>query len=840
MNSHKLSQQLPSDARAAVGNLIGSFLGGENELTDSDPGAATCTAAASASADTTTCTTSSSSSNGEMSATCTGQPAKSSSNDSSNEEASNVDNDRLIIRSWTPSTSHLLTATTSSGISSVSASPPPYFDVLDHVLGSSLPPQILQEVQALRKDGIISDFKPARTAMEVKSDNLVALLGGFATMDDGIDESSDATAAAATTTTTTAATDNSKVRGDRSVFIPRSLHRPSQNVNYDRFVKRCPGLLRLISSIEQTAVQHLAPAIQIDTEMTSVQIASYPGDGISGYPRHCDRGDKCAKEPMVESAVSKDAEDQGGNATRSSSKRIVTAVYYLTPADWDADLDGGALRVYAPGPPPLPSNDDGELASHRISSYHYDAVPYSDRLVVFRSDLIEHEVMPSLRRDRIAITVWLYGRSTATDGGGGAVGSRDSFGVITPMKAEESSKSSVRATPRNPPPPLPISEALAKPNETASRIFVSIPSYRDPETNRTISSLFETARYPERVYVGVVWQIDTSSENVDAACFRYDLPKPWSTTNVRELKLDYRQATGPCLARALAQNLHRDEEYILQIDSHMRFRANWDVYLLAQLAKCPNKSILTAYPPAYVLDADGEAEFVNNETRGTILAPWKFSDGMLRQKGRLLSSSGTSQPELEDGINDNVPCPLYAAGFNFSSSSVIKDCPYDATLHHLFFGEEMSMAVRLFTHGYDFFAPPQCVCYHKWTRDHRPTIQGDTRSTEDETSKDKRDDSMAQQQRRRSLDVVFNQLRGNSHSLGSIRTASEFASRVGVDFHDSIIHPGAEDCGLPSDAFAPYLFLGEAGSNADTEDLTGGNNDNIVHLVSSFLSAGGR
>ena len=285
--------------------------------------------------------------------------------------------------------------------------------------------------------------------------------------------------------------------------------------------------------------------------MTSVQIASYPGDGISGYPRHCDRGDRCAKEPME--SISKEAKDHGGNA--SASKRIVTAVYYLTPADWDADLDGGALRVYAPGPP-LPSNDDGEEAADIRSSYYYDAVPYSDRLVVFRSDLIEHEVIPSLRRDRIAITVWLYGRSTVTDGGGGggAEHSRDSGGAITAMKEEGSSKRSVRATPRNPPPPLPISEALTKQNETAPCIFVSIPSYRDPETNRTIHFSVETARYPERVYVGVVWQIDTSSENADAACFRYDLPKPWSTTNVRELKLDYRQATGPCLARAMAQN----------------------------------------------------------------------------------------------------------------------------------------------------------------------------------------------------------------------------------------------------------------------------------------------
>ena len=237
MNSHG-SLQLPSDARAAVGTLIGSFLGGDTDGTESDPGAAA------ASADT-TCT--SSNDNDEMLAT--GQPVKASANDISNVDDAPelLDNDRLIIRSWTPSTSHLLTATTSSA-SSVSSASPPYFDVLDHVLGSSLPSQILQEVQALSKDGIISDLKPARTAMEVKSENLAALLGSFA-MDDGDGSPAGSTAAAssalvaasdATAAATTAATD-SNVRGDKSAFIPRSLHRPSQNVNYGRFAKRCPG-----------------------------------------------------------------------------------------------------------------------------------------------------------------------------------------------------------------------------------------------------------------------------------------------------------------------------------------------------------------------------------------------------------------------------------------------------------------------------------------------------------------------------------------------------------------------------------------------------------------------
>jgi hypothetical protein len=31
------------------------------------------------------------------------------------------------------------------------------------------------------------------------------------------------------------------------------------------------------------------------------------------------------------------------------------------------------------------------------------------------------------------------------------------------------------------------------------------------------------------------------------------------------------------------------------------------------------------------------------------------------------------------------------------------------------------MAVRLWTHGFDFFAPCQSVVYHLWSRAHRPT-----------------------------------------------------------------------------------------------------------------------
>ncbi len=69
---------------------------------------------------------------------------------------------------------------------------------------------------------------------------------------------------------------------------------------------------------------------------------------------------------------------------------------------------------------------------------------------------------------------------------------------------------------------------------------------------------------------------------------------------------------------------------------------------------------------------------------------------MLRQKSvtqELVSTSSSSAAPAP------VRCGLWAAGFSFSRSDVMLACPYDPRLSHLFFGEESSMAARLFTHG---------------------------------------------------------------------------------------------------------------------------------------------
>ncbi|MFN3786141.1 MAG: 2OG-Fe(II) oxygenase [Thiothrix sp.] len=78
---------------------------------------------------------------------------------------------------------------------------------------------------------------------------------------------------------------------------------------------------------------------------------------------------------------------------RGTSARIITAILYLN-ADWRPD-DGGQLRLYTQGDQP--------------DSY-IDILPYGGRLVVFRSELFWHEVLPA-RRERLSLTGWLRTRS---------------------------------------------------------------------------------------------------------------------------------------------------------------------------------------------------------------------------------------------------------------------------------------------------------------------------------------------------------------------------------------------------------------------------------------------
>ncbi len=228
------------------------------------------------------------------------------------------------------------------------------------------------------------------------------------------------------------------------------------------------------------------------------------------------------------------------------------------------------------------------------------------------------------------------------------------------------------------------------------RIFVSIASYRDSETPWTLQDLFAKARYPQRIYAGVLWQV--APEDPPEWC---RIPEAWAS-QVRGLQVDAASSMGACWARSRIQReLWQDEEYHLQIDSHSRFAPGWDETVLQVLAECPaHKPVLTTHPIRYEPPDQLSADLL------PILTAGRFNDaGILMPKAKGLPKSFVPAKPL--------PSAFIGAGFVFASSQIIRDVPYDPYLY--FHGEEVSMGVRLWTHGYDLFCPNRVILYHDYT-----------------------------------------------------------------------------------------------------------------------------
>ena len=124
-------------------------------------------------------------------------------------------------------------------------------------------------------------------------------------------------------------------------------------------------------------------------------------------------------------------------------------------------------------------------------------------------------------------------------------------------------------------------------------IYVAIASYRDPEISPTIADMYENATYPDNIRVGVCLQRDKEKEpecGVISARMH----------QISVVELPYRASKGANWARGQALRMRQGEEYVLIIDSHMRFEKRWDEILLDMLERCPSeKPALSARLPNY-------------------------------------------------------------------------------------------------------------------------------------------------------------------------------------------------------------------------------------------------
>ncbi len=221
-------------------------------------------------------------------------------------------------------------------------------------------------------------------------------------------------------------------------------------------------------------------------------------------------------------------------------------------------------------------------------------------------------------------------------------------------------------------------------------IFVQIASYRDCELVPTLIDLYQKAKYPKRIFSGICQQYgpgEIASPNI----------KQISPQQLRWISCTHKESKGVCWARKQAQSLYQDEDYVLSIDSHMRFVANWDEILISELRKCKaNKPIISNHPPAYT-----PPDIIEQNAKLTILrATPATENGDIRLRGEPLDTPPKSP----------LPGAFAAPGFWFAKGSIIEEIPYDPYLY--FEQEEMCFSARLYTHGWQIFHPSKIAAYH--------------------------------------------------------------------------------------------------------------------------------
>lgn len=235
-------------------------------------------------------------------------------------------------------------------------------------------------------------------------------------------------------------------------------------------------------------------------------------------------------------------------------------------------------------------------------------------------------------------------------------------------------------------------------------IFVQIPCYRDPEFLSTINDIYNKAKRPENIFVGITLQYDMSSKE-ECKIFECKLPME---KQIRIKKIDYRENDGICWSKSITQKLYQNEKYTLMTDPHIIFKQNWDEDLV-RAAKTDNFAIITQSIPSFSVSDSGAREIVSNEflfctTRN------KFENGMWH----YLHSAKPF------GTKILINSCIFFANFIFGKSDIIQQYKFNKNLH----GEdEWPFALYLWTHGANIYNYNDSILWHLWNKTNRPNYK---------------------------------------------------------------------------------------------------------------------
>ena len=298
-----------------------------------------------------------------------------------------------------------------------------------------------------------------------------------------------------------------------------------------------------------------------------------------------------------------------------------------------------------------------------------------------------------------------------------------------------------------------------------SSIFVQIASYHDYELPRTIMDAMDKSSGENQINFGVshCYSISNNIELPDFNNVKYKIS--CAPDNI-----------GLGVGRSIAHDFYNGEDYYFQIDSHSRFDQDWDSKLISYVKKYQDmgfkKPLITTYPKVYFYENERikkmDVGFVNKMS---------FSDA-----DGLFKETLIPHQYAEANTDNNVFAKSISGGSIFTVGDFIKPNPDIA-----FYGEEVFIAARAYTNGFDLLLPDKPFMYHLYYK-YDDLIGSMRRQVWFDFPKEfTAIDKISKQ-------IIFDTFKENKVGeglLGEERSLRDFEIHTGLDFTNGIIN---ENC----------------------------------------------
>ncbi len=294
-------------------------------------------------------------------------------------------------------------------------------------------------------------------------------------------------------------------------------------------------------------------------------------------------------------------------------------------------------------------------------------------------------------------------------------------------------------------------------------IFVQIAAYRDKELTPTILDAIERSSGKHQINFGVHF----------VYLYGSDMKIP-DLENVKFATSRAPENIGLGMGRALADQFYNGEDYYLQCDSHSRFIDNWDEVAINSVLNYQiqgiAKPLLTMYPANYWYPSL-ESKEVEKDT----LVPGHLSNISFKEKPEQFKAvripSQTSTP-LKEGSDRSVKSvsggSIFTAGKFVSFNTDIA-----------FYGEEIFLAAKAYTNGYDLLIPDEQYMYHLYYNHNvDPEINKRKLLWQDFPEEFERLDKI-------SKEIIYKTLTEGTvgeNLLGTKRTLAQYGEFAGLDF----------------------------------------------------------